>query len=95
MNRVLRIAFSCLTAPFASELRLHDKPIRNAKTVWGAITDAVYFVVAGGSYSLRMKSKIFAMPFGLLLEWLLSATASPGFLPALNTRLKLPCGWGY
>jgi hypothetical protein len=91
MNRVPRIAFSCLTAPFANELRLHDTPIRNAKAVWCALTDAVYFVVAGGSFSLKLKFKIFAMPFDLLLELPLLAAAWPDVLPALNTQPKTPC----
>jgi hypothetical protein len=95
MNRVLRIAFSCLTAPFANELRLHDTPIRHVRTAWCALTDAVHFVVAGGSFSLKLKFNIFAVPFDLLLELSLLAMAWLGVLPALNTQLKVPCGRGY
>lgn len=95
MNRALCIAFSCLTLLLANELRLHDKPIRNAKTVWCALAVAVYFLVAGGSFSLKLKFNIFAMPFGLMLELPLLAAAWPDDLPALNTQPKLPCGCGY
>jgi hypothetical protein len=102
MNRVLRIAFLCLAAPsaiyaalFANNLRLHDEPIRNATTVWGALAGAAFFVVAGGSFSLKLKFKIFAVPFSLLLELPFLAAAWPGVLSALNTQPKAPCGRVY
>jgi hypothetical protein len=95
MNRVLRIAFLCLAALFANNLRLHDEPIRNAKTVWGALAGAVFFVVADRSFSLKLKFKIFAVPFILLLELPLLATAWPGVLSALDTQPKASFGRGY
>ena len=86
MNHVLRIAFLCLAALFANNLRLHDEPIWNTKTVWGALAGAAFFVVADRSFSLKLKFKIFAVPFSLPLELPLLATAWPGGLAALNTK---------
>jgi hypothetical protein len=57
--------------------------------------EAVFFVVADRSFSLKLKFKIFAAPFSLLLELPLLATAWPCVLSVLNTKLKAPCGRVY
>ena len=57
--------------------------------------EAVFFVVADRSFSLKLKFKIFAVPFILLLELPSLATAWPGVLSALDTQPKTPCGRVY
>ena len=98
MNQLLRNIFLGLAALliiyaalFANYLHEAGTPSFRSKIIWLAIAGAVFLVVAGLRFSIKTKSKIFAVLFSLLLvEMLLQAAAWLGVLPAVNTKLKAP-----
>jgi hypothetical protein len=98
MNRLLRNLFFALAALsvifaglFADNLRLHDDPLWNSKTIWCALAGAFFFIAAGWKFPLKLKFKIFAVLFGLLLvELVLQAAAWLGVLPAVNVKARAP-----
>jgi len=98
MNRLLRNIFSGLAvllavyaALFANFLHADGESPAHSKIVWLALAGAVFLALAGWRFSLKNKSKIFAVLLSLLpVELFLQAAAWLGVLPAVNTKLKAP-----
>lgn len=98
MNRFLRniffalaILFAVYAGLFANYLHSNGQSVARAKMVWSTAAAAIFFVIAGWKFPIKVKFKIFAVVLSLLLvEILLQAAAWLGVLPAVNTKLKAP-----
>jgi len=98
MNRFLRNTFFALAilsaayaVMFANYLHANGQAVAKAKMVWLAAAVSIFLFAAAWRFSLKVKFKIFAVLFSLLLvEILLQAAAWLGVLPAVNTKLKAP-----
>ena len=91
MNRLLRLVFFCFAALLAAYaasvgyyLHAVEEPVLSLKNIGLALAGAVFLRLRAW-FSLKVKSKIFAVCVSLLLvELLLQAAAWSGVLPAVN-----------
>jgi hypothetical protein len=103
MNRLLRLLFLCLAALlavyavlWAYQLNAAGFPVLSAKSVWLPVAGAVFFGVAAGRFSLRMKFRIFLVILGLALaEGFLQGLSWLGVLPGVNIRFNAPYARAY
>lgn len=98
MSRFFRIVFSCCAALLLGYALLFGISMGgsvqfflHSKIVWGSLAAAVFLIVAGWRFPLRVNLGIFMVILSMVLvEILLQATAWLGVLPGVSTKIKAP-----